>query len=65
MYIARFIAKALADPRPEGGVLYSRWMEDGSESTDPHDCFWYQDEEMVALTRARYAANACSMYRRV
>ncbi len=54
MYIARFIAKALADPRPEGGVLYSRWMEDGSESTDPHDCFWYQDEEMVALTRARY-----------
>lgn len=55
MYIARFIEKALADPRPEGGVLYSRWAEDGTESTDPHDCFWYQDEEMVALTRARYA----------
>lgn len=55
MYIARFIDKALADPRPEGGVLYSRWADDGTESTDPHDCFWYQDEEMVELTRARYA----------
>ena len=53
-YIARFIAKALADPRPAGGVYYSRWREDGVESEDPHDCFWYQDEEMVALTRARY-----------
>ena len=53
-YIARFIAKSLADPRPKGGVYYSRWMEDGSESTDPHDCFWYHDQEMVDLTRARY-----------
>ena len=53
-YIARFIAKALADPRPKGGVYYSRWQEDGTESQDPHDQFWYQDDEMVALTRARY-----------
>jgi hypothetical protein len=29
-------------------------MEDGTESTDIHDQFWYQDDEMVALTRARY-----------
>ena len=55
-YISRFIAKALENPRPEGGVYYSRWLADGAESQDPHDCFWYQDEEMVALTRARYAA---------
>lgn len=53
-YIARFIAKALYDPRPEGGVYMSRRFEDGSESADPHDMFWYQDEEMAALTRARY-----------
>ena len=53
-YMARFIAKALADPRPKGGVYYSRWLEDGSESEDLHDQFWYQDEEMVKLTRARY-----------
>ena len=53
-YIARFIAKALADSRPKGGVYYSRWQEDGTENQDPHDQFWYQDEEMVALTRARY-----------
>lgn len=55
-YMARFIEKALADPRPEGGVYYSRWLEDGSESQDPHDMFWYQDDEMVALTKARYEA---------
>ena len=54
-YIARFIAKALADPRPKGGIYYSRWHEDGTESQDPHDQFWYQDEEMVSLTKARYA----------
>lgn len=54
-YMARFIAKALRDPRPKGGVYYSRWMEDGTESQDPHDCFWYQDEEMRDLTRRRYA----------
>ena len=53
-YIARFIGKALQDPRPKGGVFYSRWMEDGTECNDPHDQFWYQDEEMVSLTRARY-----------
>lgn len=53
-YMARFIAKALENPRPIGGVYYSRWLEDGTESQDPHDCFWYQDEEMVQLTKARY-----------
>ncbi|MCR4584053.1 MAG: hypothetical protein K5764_10960 [Prevotella sp.] len=54
-YIARFIGKALQDPRPQGGVYYSRWKEDGTETNDPHEQFWYQDEEMVSLTRARYA----------
>lgn len=53
-YIALFIAKALKDPRPKGGVYYSRWHADGVESQDPHDQFWYQDEEMVNLTRTRY-----------
>lgn len=53
-YIVRFIAKALENPRPKGGVYYSRWREDGVESQDPHDQFWYQDEEMVRLTRDRY-----------
>ena len=53
-YIALFIAKALKDPRPKGGVYYSRWHNDGVESQDPHDQFWYQDEEMVNLTRTRY-----------
>ena len=56
-YIARFIAKSLADPRPEGGVYYSRWSADGVESADPHDQFWYHDDEMVALTRARYESS--------
>ncbi len=55
-YMARFIAKAIDDPRPDGGVYLSRWYPDGSESSDPHDCFWYHDEEMAALTRARYQA---------
>lgn len=54
-YMARFIAKALENPRPEDGVRYSRWFEDGTESTDPHEQFWYQDGEMVDLTKARYA----------
>ncbi len=54
-YIAKFIEKSLANPRPKDGVYYSRWLEDGSESSDPHDMFWYQDEEMVNLTKARYA----------
>lgn len=53
-YIARFIAKSLDNPRPEGGVYYSRWNEDGSESTNPYEMFWYHDEEMVDLTKARY-----------
>lgn len=53
-YIARFIEKSLADPRPETGTYYSRWNPDGTESTDPHDMFWYHDDEMVALTKARY-----------
>ena len=53
-YIAQFIAKSLANPRPEGGMLYSRWFESGEESDDQHECFWYHDEDMVRLTRARY-----------
>ena len=53
-YIARFIAKALQNPRPKGGVYYSRWQVDGTETLDPHEQFWYQDAEMVRLTRARY-----------
>lgn len=56
-YIARFIAKALENPRPEGGVYYSRWNADGTESTDPHDCFWYQDREMVDWTKAIYESS--------
>lgn len=55
-YIAKFIAKALENPRPKGGVYYSRWSADGTESTDPHDCFWYQDSEMADLTKAIYAS---------
>lgn len=38
-YLARFIEKALQDPRPEGG---EEW-----------DGFWYQDAEMAAITKAR------------
>lgn len=56
LYIARFIEKSLADPRPAGGEFYSRWHADGSESSDPHDCFWYHDSEMVDRTRLRYSA---------
>lgn len=57
LYIAKFIEKALADPRPSKGVYYSRWQEDGSETNDIHEQFWYQDEEMVDLTKKRYAAS--------
>lgn len=53
-YIARFIAKSMADPRPEGGIYYSRWIEDGTETDNPHEQFWYHDQEMVDLTRSRY-----------
>lgn len=56
-YIARFIAKALENPRPQGGEYYSRWFADGTETQDPHEQFWYQDTEMVALTKARYNAS--------
>lgn len=56
-YIARFIAKSMNNPRPKEGRLYSRWYADGSESTDPHDCFWYHDDEMVERTKAIYAAS--------
>ena len=56
-YIVQFIATALADPRPEGGCYYSRWHESGFESQDPHDQFWYQDQEMVDRTKGRYAAS--------
>ena len=54
-YIALFREKALADPRPQGGGYYSRWSEDGTESSDPHDQFWYQDQQMADITKARYA----------
>lgn len=69
-YIALFIEKALhyqpKSTQPTGaeqnpfvaaaadGVYYSRWYEDGHESTDPHDQFWYFDQEMASLTKARY-----------
>lgn len=53
-YIARFIAKSLENPRPEGGVYYSKWNEDGSESDNFHEQFWYFDKEMVDLTKKRY-----------
>lgn len=53
-YIAKFIGKAIADPRPKGGVYYSKWNEDGTESDNPHEQFWYQDQEMVDMTRRRY-----------
>ena len=54
LYMAKFIEKALDSSRPEGGVYYSRWMEDGTESTDPHDMFWYQDQNMADWTKRRY-----------
>ena len=54
-YMARFIAKALQNPRPKGGCYYGRWQEDGTETENPHEQFWYQDDEMVSLTKARYA----------
>ncbi len=54
LYIAKFIEKALADPRPKGGLYYSKWNEDGTESDNPYEQFWYQDKEMVDLTRKRY-----------
>lgn len=56
-YIARFIAKSMENPRPEGGVYYSRWSSDGTESVDPHDCFWYHDQEMADRTKAIYASS--------
>lgn len=55
-YIARFIDKSLKNPRPDRGELYSRWCEDGTESSNPYDCFWYHDVEMVNITKARYEA---------
>lgn len=53
-YISKFIGKALADPRPKEGVYYSKWNEDGTESDNPYEQFWYQDQEMVDMTRRRY-----------
>ncbi len=55
LYIAQFIEKALADPRPTDGIYYSKWNEEGIESENPYEQFWYQDQEMVDLTRERYA----------
>lgn len=68
-YMAKFIEKALhytpvSTVSPDGdkqfiaepldGVYYSRWRADGKETDDIHDCFWYFDDEMVNLTKARY-----------
>ena len=53
-YIAAFIKKSMADPRPSGGVYFSKWNEDGSLSDDPHEQFWYHDREMADWTRRRY-----------
>lgn len=57
-YIAAFIAKSLADGCPDGGVMFSRWYADGSQSDDPHDMFWYQDAEMAQWTHRRYVESA-------
>ena len=54
-YMARFIEKSLQTPRPEGGAYYSRWIEDGTETNDFHEQFWYFDQEMVDWTKRRYA----------
>lgn len=69
-YIALFIEKALhyqpvSTHSEDGneqfvaqavdGQLYSRWRADGQLADNEHDCFWYFDEEMVNLTKARYA----------
>lgn len=54
MYIARFIEKSLQNPRPQTGVYYSVWNEDGTISRDPHEQFWYHDGEMVEWTKKRY-----------
>ncbi len=68
-YIASFIEKAMhyipvstedsnGDsqfvPEAADGVYFPRWREDGRAADNIHDCFWYFDEEMVSLTRARY-----------
>lgn len=70
LYLVKFIEKALhyqpvSTTSPDGdeqfvaeaadGVLYSRWRADGRQADNVHDCFWYFDEEMVNLTKARYA----------
>lgn len=55
LYIAEFIEKSLNDPRPSTGVYYSRWNADGGVSDDPHDQFWYFDDEMVEHTKRRYS----------
>lgn len=57
LYIAAFIEKSLANPRPSGGTMLSRWFADGSVSEDPHEMFWYHDEEMAAMTRRRHEAH--------
>lgn len=56
-YMAKFIEKSLQDPRPKGGKFYSCPMPDNEESDDVHEQFWYHDEEMVALTKARYESS--------
>ncbi|MCH5231096.1 MAG: hypothetical protein J1F43_04805 [Muribaculaceae bacterium] len=53
-YIAKFIEKSLDNPGPKEGVFYSKWNEDGSESLNFHEQFWYHDREMVEMTQKRY-----------
>lgn len=53
-YIAKFIEKSLENPRPSDGVYYSKWNEDGCESDNFHEQFWYFDEEMMNWTKRRY-----------
>ena len=57
-YIARFIGKSLECPRPSGGVYYSKWNPDGTESDNIHEQFWYHDQEMVDIAKSRYAESS-------
>lgn len=59
---------ALKKLRPEDGWLAERWRADGRKRAkaapyvrykgDPHDAFWYFDEEMAGLTEEIYRSEA-------
>ena len=53
-YMAAFIEKSLGNPRPDNGVYFSKWNEDGTESADFHEQFWYFDQDMADWTKRRY-----------